>query len=279
MGWVNATILLAGAVLFLAAVYFLTPTFVRIWSGQPGMDGRGQFGDQFGAFNTLLTGLAFVMLLLGYLQQKRELKETLKAYDEERRARVQTARDAQFEMMMRVTSETRDRLSMTDQSSIRYQGADVLKQVAEAIRGDTGPVEGNKTAKTAFSMTGPQHADRGRKIDIERVRDDPARAYEALIMPYARPVIGPYLLLVYACLSQMDADGRDQRDAMVRLFVASLGLDAAVIVAYQSLVFPKLHALVDKFDVLRHLSAGDLAAPQHRVRFASRFVDDPEPFA
>ncbi len=44
----------------------------------------GQFGDTFGALNTLFTGLAFVVVLATLIQQSRQITETKRDVEEER---------------------------------------------------------------------------------------------------------------------------------------------------------------------------------------------------
>ncbi len=48
----------------------------------------GQFGDTFGALNTLLTGLAFVVVLDTLIQQSQEIQETKRDAEDDRRLRL-----------------------------------------------------------------------------------------------------------------------------------------------------------------------------------------------
>jgi len=48
----------------------------------------GQFGDTFGALNTLFTGLAFVVVLATLIQQSQQIQETKRDAEDDRRLRL-----------------------------------------------------------------------------------------------------------------------------------------------------------------------------------------------
>jgi len=91
-------ILSSGAIIFLTVVtfmiimaWFFTPCIIAKWGSSTSIQDKGQFGDQFGAINTLFTALAFILLLINaifqkeqLLIQKKEYKETINSLREEK---------------------------------------------------------------------------------------------------------------------------------------------------------------------------------------------------
>lgn len=65
-------------VVIIALLWWRGPEIVQAWSGQQAADGVGTFGDQFGAINTLFSGLAFLGVLAGLWIQGREFRHQLK---------------------------------------------------------------------------------------------------------------------------------------------------------------------------------------------------------
>jgi hypothetical protein len=67
-------VIILGAVLLSFA---LSPFLVRHWSGSGSLswEEAGAFGDSFGAFNALFSGLGFVLVVVALLIQQRELRE------------------------------------------------------------------------------------------------------------------------------------------------------------------------------------------------------------
>ena len=73
-------ILTLGSLLVLGAWWY-APDFLTERAGED-LAKRGQYGDQFGALNTLFTGLAFVAVVAAFVMQLVEFRHTLDASQE-----------------------------------------------------------------------------------------------------------------------------------------------------------------------------------------------------
>jgi hypothetical protein len=85
-------LLIIGLVLLL---FVFSPFLVRLWSGSgpTSWEEVGAFGDSFGAFNALFSGLGFVLVVVALLIQQRELR------DQQRQIQTQQFEHSFFELL------------------------------------------------------------------------------------------------------------------------------------------------------------------------------------
>lgn len=103
--WVRAGAWAFGAVLLFHLVAYFA---ISCWQG----DDRGTFGDMFGATNSVLSGLAFIGLIITLIMQRKELslqREDLKLqYEEMKQSRVQLEKTAKAQQEMLRIAEKQD---------------------------------------------------------------------------------------------------------------------------------------------------------------------------
>ncbi len=90
---------LAGGALTLWVITFLS-FFIGQYFPIISVGNRGTFGDMFGGLNTLFTGAAFIGIIITVLLQRKELKQTHKAIEEQRaemKAQISVLKLQQFE--------------------------------------------------------------------------------------------------------------------------------------------------------------------------------------
>ena len=98
------TIILWGSVSFVLVLSAGYWTIIRFFFNGD-YEKSGQFGDTFGALNALFTGLAFVVVLATLIQQSRQIEETKRDVEDERRLRLKLDL---FERRFRVYQATVD---------------------------------------------------------------------------------------------------------------------------------------------------------------------------
>ena len=128
--------------------------FLPFWN----MESKGQFGDMYGALNSLFSGLAFAGVIITILLQSKELglqREELKAQREE----MKRFADAQEKSEMALTKQAQ---SMEVAAKLNVLSAQIQVQSAKAHNGRYGPgtaVEINRLVEEAKRLTLPDTKD------------------------------------------------------------------------------------------------------------------------
>lgn len=101
----NATLLFVIALLVFVVIYMSTPWLVGIWTGDCAIEKRGQFGDQFGALNALVSTFAMLALIYTIFQQRNELNRAEERWREER---SELSRQHRADMVVRMVDRLVD---------------------------------------------------------------------------------------------------------------------------------------------------------------------------
>jgi len=94
-------------ILVLIGLYTSTPLMIQHWSGEKKMDGRGQFGDQFGAFNALVSMLTVIAVLFSIWVQRRQHYTEMRAAKEQHEQQMADA-ERKHNDIVREASRTRE---------------------------------------------------------------------------------------------------------------------------------------------------------------------------
>ena len=94
-------------ILVLFGLYISTPLMIQHWSGEKKMDGRGQFGDQFGAFNALVSMLTVIAVLFSIWVQRRQHYTEMRAAKEQHEQQMADA-ERKHNVLLREADRTRE---------------------------------------------------------------------------------------------------------------------------------------------------------------------------
>jgi hypothetical protein len=117
-------------------LWFFTPFLITKWSGQSCVAQHGQFGDQFGALNSLFTAFAFILLGVNAFFQYRQLSIQKQELDETKLT-LKEDRERQNTILKLQTEEHKINLL-----NIKFTlERDLLKYLNEKRPGDTDTIK------------------------------------------------------------------------------------------------------------------------------------------
>ena len=113
-----------GALILIVGLMVIYNWALGVWLGP--LDGRGEFGDQFGAVNAVLTGTAFFGVMLSVMIQSRDLRSQTRALELQQEAlRLQITEFKEQKEEMRRSAEAQEVSNEIERLKIRIEA---LKQ-------------------------------------------------------------------------------------------------------------------------------------------------------
>jgi hypothetical protein len=114
----------AGSLIVIIGLLGVYHWLLGVWLGP--VEGPGEFGDQFGAMNALITGAAFFGLMLSVMIQSRDLRSQTRALELQQEAlQLQITEFKEQKEELRRTAEAQERANNLAELELR---ADVLKE-------------------------------------------------------------------------------------------------------------------------------------------------------
>ena len=231
------------------------PVIVSVWAGTP--DNAGQFGDQFGALNTLFTGFAFIGLIVALFMQMKELGL--------QRDEIRQSRD-----------ELRGQKSaLLDQAATLRQKQDEDRFFAmlnwfNAYIDDISGVRSGDARRTAIS--GRDQFDELARSIYERTARSGKKDYDGLISSYHQVYkneesdLGGYFRILYQILKYLTVRQVEDRKLFAHLLRAQLSKSELILIDL-NLRTEKgagLQQYIDEYEILKHCPDSLNDIPLHK---------------
>lgn len=232
-----------------------------------GVDKLGQFGDSFGALNTLFTGVAFVGLLFTILIQLYERREREEERAEEKRAQYASDFETRF-----------------------FRLHDSLRQVVGemiVLRFDTGRAVPEKMGKDIFAHYVEKII--SQKRNREELTGDATEGLQSWISEYraffagrSQDDLAPYFRMLYRIVCYIEKSAGPNKYEFTEIVRAELSPSELKLLALNCLTTHgrKFKPLVERYHFLKHLPEDDDYFPKKLFLTAfdlSAFYDDDEP--
>jgi|GEM_PF-5022571 len=124
--------------------FFFSPLLMRFWAGSSPWENAGAFGDSFGAFNALFSGLGFVLVAVALLIQQRELR------DQQRQIQTQQFEHSFFELLKLHHEIVGNYKAFISSHSKEYHGRDGFQRVRALIQEKAPAPPFDEATQTAF---------------------------------------------------------------------------------------------------------------------------------
>ena len=240
-GWWLLTIAALGAI-FCALLFF----GFEWTSGRKDIDKLGQMGDFFGGMlNPLVSALTLFVAISVWQLQKKELKATQKALDEQAKTAEQQRQEQRFFDLLNVYQRTVDSI---------YHATDVsrLQQNTRTLLSATGKFGVSLWLSDASCLR--LYATGDTIIDTQNAKRD-------WINRDSSGSFDHYFRVVFRILSEAEALLGDQHIRYIKLFRAQLSRSELIILGFNLWLDDegkKMTPLAEKYGLLKHLPKGHL---------------------
>lgn len=247
-------------ILILIIIFVYIISWLAIYFTMSSWENRGQFGDMFGALNTLFSGLAFAGIIYAIILQKKELvlqrkelkytRDELKGQKEQLQAQNQTMEKQNFEnsffQMLRFHSDIVNNMTLIDLAN--QQGRDCFKTLFEDFMYSAYISAHNKNIG----------AD---PIIIARA------AYSEFFSQY-QAYMGHYFRNLYSIVKFVNESKMDNKKDYTRIVRAQLSSYELLLLFYNSLQedYKKFKVLIERYALLENMDLSLLIKPDDHVK-------------
>jgi hypothetical protein len=243
-GWWLPAIAALGSIL--CALLF----FVSDWtSGRNGIEKLGQMGDFFGGIlNPLVSALTLFVAISVWQLQKKELKATQKALDEQAKTAEQQRQEQRFFDLLNVYQRTVDSItfaSQMNQSPVQHTGKGAI---AELYRNNASSIK-DFDANGLHPAT--NHFPDQTNNDLKRIWNHETIA----------PLFDHYFRVIFHILTEAETLLGDQNTRYIQLFRAQLSRTELIILGFNLWLNDEslnMIPLAEKYGLLKHLPTGHL---------------------
>lgn len=215
--------------------------------GDEALAPAGQFGDQYGSFNALVSTLAMLALIYTIIQQRTELRRAEARWSEER---SDLSRQHRADMVMRMV----DRLVGFRSSLERFRTYGTAVAATET------------NVATSVGYIREHYAQEAGKVGQVVQTDIPKflpAVYRILFDKYARAECHAYISLLRAASRLIRSSPDDERAGYCFLIASTMGPDEAFLAAYHALLDPDIATLTSSIYKLNAMPRFTLIDPSH----------------
>lgn len=228
-------------------------------SARNGIDKLGQMGDFFGGMlNPLVSALTLFVAISVWQLQKKELKATQKALDEQAKTAEQQRQEQRFFDLLNVYQRTVDSISHARTQTHRDNIETVVSQGKFALSEYLS--DSNDRGYSGHKWS--QYARRGH-AKWGRLSDTTMKTYSDCVSYWERDAaqFDHYFRVIFHILTEAEALLGDQHIRYIKLFRAQLSRSELIILGFNLWLDDegkKMLPLAEKYSLLEHLPNGQL---------------------
>ncbi len=262
---------LLGGIVLLAVGYY---TVLYQLIDQP--ERRGQFGDAFGAINSVFTGLAFTVVIYGIILQRREIKLQQREMADTREVFKQQSFETSYFNLQRVLAETIDGITWEVRGELDSGGRNTLRG-RRALQAIVEEIYHRHRDRLHHHERTFAHSNLPRELPYDtRVQwliEDYAtfyRCHESLLGNYFRLV---YNILKYVSQSEFDPFEKERYAHFFRAQLSEAELTLLVLNGIGPMG-AKMRRYLEEFAMLKHATMEGRNVPKPTEHFGlSAFAD------
>lgn len=247
---------------------FLAYTYLEEWGI------RGQFGDMFGAINSLFSGLALAGIIFTIFLQKKELGLQRQELRDTRKEFIQqniTLKKQRFEntffQMLSLHNEIVDNLSYRERNNL-FEKRGFIEEVYKKLH---GVLINNsiKIYKTSIE-----------ELEIENQEQLLKTSYDQVVFARFQSFLGHYFrnlyhIYRYIHISDLIEDNEKQfYSAVVRAQLSSFELLLIFYNSFVGLGFPRFRYLITEYNILTNINWDSIIHDSHRKIFDNMEVEE-----
>jgi Putative phage abortive infection protein len=265
----------------IVASWLFWPRFLNFFPRLQGTMENGQFGDSYGALNTLFSGMAFAALGYTMWMQRSELAETreiLRSQKEEAEEQNRTLARQTFEnTFFQLLRMHNDNLSSMDLRRSRV--AEISSLLSASTGGEVYAV-GRECFSTFYNKFKIAYSEYQTTNINRSINDELAiinHAYQSMFNYYEAD-LGHYFRTLYHIVKLIDQNGIGDKKFYTNLVRAQLSKFEICLIFYNGLSFngaTKFKLLIEKYKFLHNLNIDELAKPdEHKKLYQQEAFGD-----